>query len=140
VARSARAATKADRLIEAVEKLSRELAEGLSLKLPELTQEQIDKSPEANLHFMRGLGHYFANMPDHAIACFMKALASDPAHARARFWNGKTYLDQGEHEHARIELDRFLKQFPKHELAPQAKAMAAKCTTETEKRKPGERK
>ncbi|NQT85456.1 hypothetical protein HQ560_01750 [bacterium] len=134
VARSAKATARADRVVEAVEALSRQLAERLDLDLPTLTPEQIDRSPEANLHFMRGLGHYFAGMPDHAIACFMKALASDPTHARARFWNGKTYFEQDERAHARIELDRFLEQFPKHPFVPQAQSMVTRCADTTDKK------
>jgi TolB-like protein len=140
VARSAKAAGRADQLVEPMDKLARELVAGLNLRLPELTPAQIDKSPEASLHFMRGLGYSFAKMPDHAIAQFMKALAIDPNHARARFWNAKTYFDQAEYDHAKIELDRLLKQFPKHELAPQAQAMVAKCAAEIDKQKAPEPK
>jgi TolB-like protein len=140
VARSAKAAGRTDRLVEPMDKLARELAAGLNLELRELTPAQIDKSPEASLHFMRGLGYHFAGMPDHAIAQFMKALAVRPDHARARYWNAKTYFDGGEYAHARIELSRFLREFPKHELVPEVKKMAAICAAklkEAEARREG---
>lgn len=133
VVRSAQVAAHSDRLFEPLDKLARELAGDLNLKLPELTPQQIDKSPEANLHFMRGLGYYYAKMPDEAIVEFMKVLAIDPSHARARFWNGMSYFDQGEYVHAKLEFARFLKQFDKHTLAPRAKELLDKCEVQLQK-------
>lgn len=117
--------TRPDRLDRAVARLSGDLTRDLDLELPELTDEQIDKTPEANLLFMRGLGLHFARMPDQAIVCFLMTLAIDPQHARARFWCGIAYAEAGETEHARIELTRFLKQFPQHPLTPRAKQWLA---------------
>ena len=48
-----------------------------------MTQEQIDQSPQANLHFMQALGYYYAGMPEQATTEFLKTLAIDPAHAEA---------------------------------------------------------
>ena len=120
VVKSHKVTTRPDRLDQAVTRLSEDLMRGLDLELPELTDEQIDKSPEANLHFMRGVGLHFARLPDEAIVCFLKTLAIDPQHARARFWCGTAYAEAGEPEHARIELTRFVKQFPQHPLAARA--------------------
>jgi TolB-like protein len=138
VVRSAQVAARSDRLFEPLDKLARDLAGDLNLKLPELTPQQIDKSPEANLHFMRGLGYYYAKMPDEAVAEFMKVLAIDPSHARARFWNGMAYFDQGEYDHAKLEFARFLKQFDRHALAPRAKDFLAQCETRLRKPRQGE--
>ena len=126
VAKSHKVRTRPDRLDRAVAQLSGDLMRGLDVELPELTAEQIDKAPEASLLFMRGLGLHFARMPDQAIVYFLKAMAIDPQHARARFWCGITYSEAGETEHARIELTRFLKQFPQHPLAPRAKQWLTK--------------
>ena len=120
VVKSHKVTTRPDRVDQAVTWLSEDLMRGLDLELPELTDEQIDTSPEANLHFMRGLGLHFARMPDEAIVCFLKTLAIDPQHARARFWCGTAYAEADEPEHARIELTRFVKQVPQHPLAPRA--------------------
>ena len=125
VVKSHKVRTRPDRLDRAVARLSRDLMRGLNVELPELTDEQIDKTPEANLLFMRGLGLHFARMPDQAIVCFLKTLAIDPQHARARFWCGIAYAEAGETEHARIELTRFIKQFPQHPLTTRAKQWLA---------------
>ena len=123
--------------MEPLDKLARELAGDLNLKLPELTPQQIDKSPEANLHFMRGLGYYYAKMPDEAVVEFMKVLAIDPSHARARYWNGMAYFDQGEFDHAKLEFARFLKQFGGHALAPRAKDLLGQCEAQLRKPRQG---
>ncbi|MBS0206982.1 MAG: hypothetical protein JSS49_29250 [Planctomycetes bacterium] len=120
VAKSFKVQTRPALLDRGVAQLSHEVVRGLDFKLPELTDAQIDQSPEANLHFMRGLGLHFAKSPDEAIICFLKALAIDPRHARARFWCGIAYSEAGEAAHARIELTRFVKQFPDHPLAARA--------------------
>jgi TolB-like protein len=138
IARSARAKVRGDQLTESVDRLASELVGELKLKLPELTAKQIDGSPEANLHFMRGLGHYFAKSPDDAIVEFMKVLAIDPSHARARFWNGMAYVDLGEYNHAKLEFGRFLKEFGRHELTPRAKELLKQCETQSSKAGQGE--
>jgi TolB-like protein len=66
VARSATVSSSADEIVESVDKLSLEFAKRFNLKLPRLTRDQIDQSPEASLHFIRGLGFYYAGMPEHA--------------------------------------------------------------------------
>ena len=133
VARSESAEGQVEKLLLVVHTVAQKLAKDLDLELPEIKEKEIDKSPVANLHFMRGLGYYYANMPDHAIAEFMKTLALQPDMARARYWNGVCYFDGKEYEHAKIEFDRFLKAFPKHELAPRAKEMLDVCASEIEK-------
>ena len=133
VARSEEAEGKVEELLKPVSELAQKLGEDLNLKLPELKESEIDKSPEANLCFMRGLGYYYGNMPDHAIAEFMKALAIKPDHVRARYWNGVCYFDDKEYEHAKIEFDRFLKEFPDHQFAPSVKEMIELCSTEIQK-------
>jgi len=138
VVRSAQVTARSDRLMEPLDKLARALAGDLNLKLPELTPQQIDKSPEASLHFMRGLGYYYAKLPDEAIVEFMKVLAIDPSHARARFFNGMAYFDQGEYEHAKLEFARFLKQFGQHEYVARAKELLDKCEAELKKPRNGD--
>ncbi len=66
-------------------------------------------------------------MPEHATAQFMKTLAVDPGHARARFWAAMTFLDQREYGHAKIELARFLETFGQDSLAPRAKELLKQC-------------
>jgi TolB-like protein len=137
VARSAKASARGDRLLDSLDQLVQELVGELKLKLPALTAEQIDKSPEANLHFMRGLGYHFGRLPDDALVEFMKVLAIDPLNARARFWSGMAYFDQREYDHAKLEFSRFLKQNGEHELAPRAKQLLAECESEARKPRQG---
>jgi len=127
IAASADATSAPDRLFEQVDLLAGKLAEGLDVKLPELTPQQIDRSPQCSLHFMRGLGYYYAEMYEHAGTEFLKALAIDPNYAPARFYNGMSYFDQAEYEHARIEFERFVKQFEDHPLAERAGQMLRQC-------------
>lgn len=127
VARSAKVTAQGDRLVQAVDDLARSLTEGLNLKLPVLAEAEIDKSPEASVHFMRGLGYYYAGMPEEAAVQFLKALAADPSHAEARYYSGMNYFDQAEYEHARIEFTRFLQQFGDHRLAGRAREMLRQC-------------
>ncbi len=75
----------------------------------------VDSRPLINTHFMKGLGYYHSGLYDHAVAEFMQVIDLDPARADARKWLGKSYAAGGEHDHARIEFERFLKEFPNHE-------------------------
>jgi TolB-like protein len=130
VARSAKVTARGDELVNHVDKLARELIGQFNVKLPELTQEQIDQSPEASLHFMRALGYYYAGMSEHATTQFLKTLAINPDHAEARFYNGMNYFERvKEYGHARIEFARFLKKFGDHRLARRAKEKLQQCET-----------
>ena len=133
VALSAKAEGKVNDLFTPARQLAGKLARVIDVKLPEIKESDIDKSPVANLHFMRGLGYYYGKMPDHAIAEFMKALALKRDHARARYWNGRCYFDGKEYEHALIEFERFLKDFPKHDLAGNVRKMRDTCSVELKK-------
>lgn len=75
-----------------------------------------DAQPMVNTHFMKGLGYHYNGLYDHAVAEFMQVIDLDTAHADARVWLGRSYAAGGEHDHARIEFERFLKDFPDHEL------------------------
>lgn len=75
----------------------------------------IDAQPLINTHFMKGLGYYYNGLFDHAVAQFMQVIDLDPARADARLWLGKSYAAGGESEHARLEYQRFLRDFPDHD-------------------------
>jgi len=122
-----------DSLAEPVAELAGKLLKSLDLKPPELTGSAIDTKPNENLLFMRALSYHYARMPDHAVIGFMRLLRLNPKHARARYWCGVTYFGNREYAHARIELRRFLKQFPRHELAPKAKDLLIQCETHLKK-------
>ena len=137
VAQSAKVTSEMDRLLQPIDKLAHELTDAVNWRLPELTRDQIDKSPEASLYFMRGLGYYYAGMPQHATTQFMKTLAVDAGHARARFWGAMTFLDQDQYDHAKIEFTRFLETFGQHSLAPRAKELLKRCEAETSEPREG---
>jgi TolB-like protein len=83
-------------------------SEGLDAVLP------VDRHPQINLHFMKGLGFYYNQLYDHAIAEFMLVSYLQPAHGEAAYWTAKSYYDSGDFEHARVELSAFLRDFVKH--------------------------
>lgn len=128
VAVSAKVLARAEDLTGPVDELAKRLASRFSGTLPALTQDQIDRSPEANLHFMRALGFYYAGMPEQATTQFMQTLAINPAHAEARFFIGLNYLEgTKEYGHARIEFSRFLAEFASHRLVDHAKRHLKTC-------------
>ncbi len=99
-------------IVQLSRELTLKLLRDLDIKIESLPELDIDKSHEVNLHFIRGLGYYYGCMYDHAIMEFMNTLNLNPEHADARFWNAKSYITQKSWSHARIELDRFLEEFP----------------------------
>lgn len=114
-------------LLETVHPLAVDLMKGVGLTLPPLDPTEVDRSPEANLHFMRGLGYYHGNARNHAIAEFMKTLAIDPSHASARWWNATCYAEQQEWAHAAIEYERFLQDFPGDPRAADVRRRLEQC-------------
>lgn len=118
---------KASQVSALAYKLVNKMAENLDLKLSQMSAQEIDESPEVNLHFMRGLGYYYSGMYDHAIMEFTNTLSLDSTHADARFWNARSYYNQKEWSHARIELERFLKEFPKSGKIGEAQKMLKVC-------------
>ncbi|MCD5390773.1 hypothetical protein LR007_02785 [candidate division NPL-UPA2 bacterium] len=107
--------------------LTLKLLRDLDIKIESLPELDVDKSPEVNLHFIRGLGYYYGCMYDHAIMEFMNTLSLNPGHSDARFWMGRSYLEEKEYEHAKIEFERFLKDFPENPQSPQAKQFLRDC-------------
>lgn len=66
-------------------------------------------------HNQDAIVYFHSGLYDHAVAEFMQVIDLDPARADARKWLGNSYAAGGEHDHARIEFERFLKEFPNHE-------------------------
>lgn len=117
--------------IEHVDRLAASMAQTIAKRLlngsDALTTIRPDAHPVINTHFMKGLGHYYNGLFDHAVAQFMLVVDLDPSHADARLWLGKSYAAGGESAHARIEYQRFLQDFPDHKHADEA----AKSLAET---------
>jgi len=133
VVKSSESEGSLNELLETTQPLAADLMKGIGIELKPLDPSQIDKSPEANLHFMRGLGYYYGNLRNHAIAEFMKALALEPAHAQSRWWLAACYYDQKEWEHAAIEYRRFCKDFKEDPLEREAAKRLRQCRKEMKK-------
>jgi len=103
------------------------LCKGLNVKLKPIDPNNIDKSPNASLHFMRGLGFYYTGSFDDAIVEFMKTVDYDSMHTKARLWTGKVYIQTKEYAHAEIELKEIIKDFPKCEELALAKKLLKQC-------------
>ena len=127
IAGASSGACSSNTVMESLGKTGEKLIHEMNLKLPELPENRVDTSADANLHYMRGLGFYFAQMPEHATSQFMQALAIDPEHAKARWWNAQVYFEGQEYGHARVELEKFLHDHAKHPDAARAKALLARC-------------
>ncbi|HEU0006209.1 MAG TPA: CsgG/HfaB family protein [Terriglobia bacterium] len=89
-----------------VNKLYRRLAGNLDRWLPELAPDQIDEAPLANLHFMKGLGHYHSARYSQALAEFMLAAEDERLADVSRLWLANAYLAQRHYVHAYLELSR----------------------------------
>jgi len=112
-------------VIENVDTLAASMAQRIANKLlhhsDTTTPVSVDMQPLVNTHFMKGLGYHHSGLYDHAVAEFMQVIDLDPSRADARLWLGKSYAAGGEPDHARIELERFLAEFPDHDDANRAK-------------------
>ena len=101
--------------------LGEEVAHKLLSERPQKEPALIGKRPTVNVHYMKGLGAYHSGLFDLAVGEFMQVLDQDPAHVNARYWLGKSYWDGHNKDHARIEFELFLKDFPEDTRAPEIK-------------------
>jgi TolB-like protein len=109
--------------LEVEKPLALALVKDLDLKLDEVQVRAIDEKPEVNLHFIRGLGYYYANRHDEAIMEFLNTLFGDEKYVDARYWMARSYLATGEPEHARLEFERILREYPEHRLASESRGL-----------------
>jgi hypothetical protein len=89
-----------------VRDLYRRLAGTLGRRLPELAPGQVDDAPLSNLHFMKGLGHYFSARYSQSLAEFMLAAEDKRMTDISRLWMANAYLAQHQYSHACLELMR----------------------------------
>jgi hypothetical protein len=92
-----------------VSKLYQRLAGDLEGRLPNLAPDQIDEAPLANLHFMKGLGHYHSARFSQALAEFILAAEDKRLADVSRLWLANVYLAQQQYAHAYLELSRLRK-------------------------------
>jgi TolB-like protein len=107
---------KATDIFPFINNLVDDLCRGLNVELKPIEPNDIDKSPNASLHFIRGLGFYYAGNIDNAIVEFMKTQDLDPTSDKAGYWVAICFMNTEEYRHALIELETLLDRFPKSPL------------------------
>jgi len=117
-------AEPADTEKKAINVLVRKI-EASDSKARELT---VDDTPEITLHYIRGLGHYFENQYEAAIAEFMILAQKDEASELARYWIARSYYELKDRDHCIIECRKYLRAFVKGTHAGQVRAMLSSCT------------
>jgi TolB-like protein len=88
--------------------LYRRLAGGFGRPLPAPAAGQVDEAPLSNLHFMKGLGHYYSARYSHSLAEFMLAAEDRSLADVSSFWLAKAYLAERRYLHACLELTRLM--------------------------------
>jgi TolB-like protein len=71
-----------------------------------------DAQAEQSRLMIEGLGFYYNGAYEKAFPPFMKLMRADPANAPAVYWLAKSYAGAGMDEQAKIEFERFVKDFP----------------------------
>jgi TolB-like protein len=87
----------------------------------------VDDTPEVTLHYIRGLGHYFENQYEAAIAEFMMLAQKDEASELARYWIARSYYELKDRDHCVIECRKYLRAFVKGKHANQVRWMLSSC-------------
>lgn len=70
------------------------------------TTEKLDPTPEANLHFLRGLSHYYSGQHHRALAEFLRSGAEPGLADSSALWRANCYLGLEKYAHAFLELVR----------------------------------
>ena len=118
---------KASDLTQLTVSLAEQIANALNLKIDAGSGGMVEERPDASAHFLRGLGFFHAGNLDRAITEFMSCRDIDPLHSSSLYWIGLCYFRQNRFAHAKIELNRFLKDAPTSDKAGDAKRMSAEC-------------
>jgi TolA-binding protein len=91
-----------------------------------------DDTPEQTLHYIRGLGHFFENQYEAAIAEFMMLVGKDPDSELARYWLVRAYGELKDYPHCAIECQSYLEAFPDGEHVEEVRAILQACKKATE--------
>ena len=127
VAAAGKLASRPEFIVEDALQLSRDLAKQMSIPLPKIDPDNIDKMPIASLHFGQALSSYYAGNLNAAIMGFMRTVDLNPDFDEALFWSGLCYSRLEEPEHAAIDLADFLKRAPDSPHAKMAKTLLAEA-------------
>ena len=114
-------------LMETALQLARRLGEQMALPLPQVDLKAIDASPIASLHFAKALSHYYAGNMDAAIMQFMRTVDLDPDYTEAHFWCGMSHQRLGEHAHAAIEWETYLRRHPQGDRSDAVRKLLAEA-------------
>jgi hypothetical protein len=89
------------------------LAKALRPKLAEKAgpAPRADPLHEAHMHQLKGLGYYYAGQLDEALMEFCLSTQAAPKEKDGLRWLWKTYLAQGEKEHAAVAAKSYRKRF-----------------------------
>lgn len=114
-------AVEPNMLVESSVNIAKKTAEILKRPIPELKSGKVEESPAAGLHYGKAILHYYAGDLNRALREFMLAVDVDPNYADAYYWSGYCYREMGEHEHAVIDFDRYLRDSPRGKYAATAR-------------------
>jgi TolB-like protein len=105
--------------------LANELADRIAKGLPTASAPAlpVDDDPERSLLMIEGLGHFYSAQYTRAVSAFMKVLAKHSDDAAARYWLARSFHEAGLGQHAAIELRTFLRSFPDHGKAAEAREL-----------------
>lgn len=121
--------------------ICRQLADGMTRFFSANTRKApafpVDEDPEKTALMIDGLGYFYSGQLHKAFPAFMKILVKDPRDALARYWLGRSFYEAGLADHATIELQDFLRLFPKHAKVAEVKDLLAAITNRG--RKPDEK-
>lgn len=119
-------------LVSVCEELAGRIARALpteaALALP------VDDEPERSLLMIQGLGYFYSAQFNKAVPAFMKILAKRPEDALARYWLARSFHEAGLRDHAVIELRAFLRSWPDHVKAAEARDLLARLDEEGRRR------
>jgi TolB-like protein len=125
-------------LMETALQFGRNLGKQMTLPLPEIDLDKIDKSPIASLHFAKGLSHFYSGNLDASIMQLMRTVDLDPDFNEAHYWAGLCYFRQNEDAHAIIQWEKYLEAQPDGRYDVKTKAML-ELARQRDKNSPGER-
>lgn len=105
----------------------RRLVDGMmrffSAKTGKAPRFPVDEDPEKTALMIDGLGYFYSGQLHKAFPAFMKIIAKDPRDSPARYWLGRSFYEAGLADHATIELEDFLRLFPKHAKVAEVKQL-----------------
>ena len=114
---------RVDHLSDAVQNIAAQIAEYFKADLQKLSELPVEEDPAKNLDLIYGLGYFHNGQFPDAITYFSKILKDHPDDESARYWLGKSFYGADMQDHARVEWEQFLKNFPGSEKAKEVESL-----------------